>query len=105
MNSKDIPRACLEEGSPKTSQEELDDMKQKMHDMQLDMDILKDTIAVLKKDLGINLDPLKNREKVVIIDALQQKYSLPVLLLKLGLSRVVIITKRRYRTVVTNMPA
>ncbi|BAL83118.1 putative transposase [Selenomonas ruminantium subsp. lactilytica TAM6421] len=87
MNSKDIPRACLEEGSPKTSQEELDDMKQKMHDMQLEMDILKETIAVLKKDPGINLDPLKNREKVVIIDALQQKYSLPVLLLKLGLSR------------------
>ena len=58
-----------------------------MHDMQLEMDILKETIAVLKKDPGINLDPLKNREKVVIIDALQQKYSLPVLLLKLGLSR------------------
>ena len=55
--------------------------------MQLEMDILKETIAVLKKDPGINLDPLKNREKVVIIDALQQKYSLPVLLLKLGLSR------------------
>ena len=55
--------------------------------MQLEMDILKETISVLKKDLGINLDPLKTREKVVIIDALQQKYSLPELLLKLGLSR------------------
>ena len=55
--------------------------------MQLEMDILKETIAVLKKDPGINLKPLKNREKIVIIDALQHKYSLPVLLLKLGLSR------------------
>lgn len=65
----------------------MDVLKQKMHDMQLEMDILKETIAVLKKDPGINLTPLKNREKVVIIDALQHKYSLPVLLLKLGLSR------------------
>ena len=87
MNSKDIPRDSLKEGSLETSQDELDALKQKMHDMQLEMDILKETIAVLKKDPGINLDPLKNREKVVIIDALQQKYSLPELLLKLGLSR------------------
>ncbi|SHL11461.1 hypothetical protein SAMN05216582_1497, partial [Selenomonas ruminantium] len=87
MNQKDIPRGSLKEGSLEVPQEELDALKQKMHDMQLEMDILKETIAVLKKDPGINLEPLKNREKVVIIDALQQKYSLPVLLLKLGLSR------------------
>ena len=87
MNSKDIPRDSLKESSLETSQNELDALKQKMHDMQLEMDILKETIAVLKKDPGINLEPLKNREKVVIIDALQQKYSLPELLLKLGLSR------------------
>ena len=87
MNSIDISRDGLKEGSLEASQEELDVLKQKMHGMQLEMDILKETIAVLKKDPGINLTPLKNREKVVIIDALQHKYSLPVLLLKLGLSR------------------
>ena len=87
MNSKDISGDSLKEGSLEASQEELEVLKQKMHGMQLEMDILKETIAVLKKDPGINLKPLKNREKIVIIDALQHKYSLPVLLLKLGLSR------------------
>ena len=57
MNSKDISRNSLKEGSLEASQEELDVLKQKMHDMQLEMDILKETIAVLKKDPGINLNP------------------------------------------------
>ena len=61
--------------------------------MQLEMDILKETIAVLKKDPGINLDPLKNREKVVIIDALQQKYSLVNCKLKLNRN----IIKKHYQ--------
>ena len=33
MNSKDIPRDSLKEGSLETSQDELDALKQKMHDM------------------------------------------------------------------------
>lgn len=53
MNSKDISRDSLKEGSLEASQEELDVLKQKMYDMQLEMDILKKTIAVLKKDPGI----------------------------------------------------
>lgn len=53
MNSIDISRDGLKEGSLEASQEELDVLKQKMHDMQLEMDILKETIAVLKKDPGI----------------------------------------------------
>jgi len=87
MNSKDVPRDNLKEGSIEPSRAELEALKQKMLDMQLEMDILKGTIDVLKKDLGINLSPLKNWGKVVIIDALKNKYSLPVLLLKLGLSK------------------
>ena len=46
MNSIDISRDGLKEGSLEASQEELDVLKQKMYDMQLEMDILKETIAV-----------------------------------------------------------
>lgn len=46
MNSIDISRDGLKEGSLEASQEELDVLKQKMHGMQLEMDILKETIAV-----------------------------------------------------------
>jgi len=53
MNSIDISRDGLKEGSLEASQEELEVLKQKMHDMQLEMDILKETIAVLKKAQGI----------------------------------------------------
>lgn len=87
MNSKSIPRKSLKEGSLNPSHEEIDALKQKIHDMQLEMDILKETITVLKKDPGINLTPLKNREKVVIIDALKNKYSLPLLLMRLEISK------------------
>ena len=34
--------------------------------MQMEIDILKATIDVLKKDLGISLDELKNSEKLIV---------------------------------------
>ncbi|XBX03716.1 IS3 family transposase [Enterocloster clostridioformis] len=42
---------------------------------------------VLKKDPGINTETLKDREKAVIVDALKDKYPLPLLLGKLGLPK------------------
>ena len=53
----------------------------------MEIDILKATIDVLKKDPGINLDMLKNSEKTVMIDALRTKYALSDLLHRLSLSR------------------
>ena len=58
-----------------------------MQDMQLEIDILKETINVLKKDPDIDQSALSNREKAVIIDVLKNKYSLPSLLQKLQLSK------------------
>lgn len=58
-----------------------------MHDMQLEIDILKETINVLKKDPDIDQSALSNREKAVIIDVLKNRYSLPLLLQKLQLSK------------------
>lgn len=42
-----------------------------MDGMQMEIDILKETINVLKKDPGINTETLKNREKAAIVDALK----------------------------------
>lgn len=65
-----------------TSAEDINDLKAQMLDMQMEIDILKETINVLKKDPGIDQTALTNREKAVIIDALKNKYSLPDLLKK-----------------------
>ena len=56
-------------------------------EMQLEIDILKETINVLKKDPDIDQSALSNREKAVIIDVLKNRYSLPLLLQKLQLSK------------------
>lgn len=86
MNTQDDPRGVLYEGAP-ASTAEIDSLKQQIQDMQLEIDILKETINVLKKDPGVNKEALKNREKAVIVDALKKRYSLPLLLNRLGLSK------------------
>ena len=69
------------------SAEDINALKAQMIDMQMEIDILKETINVLKKDPGVNQEALNNREKAVIIDALKNKYSLPKLCRKLCISR------------------
>ena len=75
--------------SPKDIQSinDIEALKAQMMDMQMEIDILKETINVLKKDPGVNQEALSNREKAVIIDALKNKYSLPKLCWKLCISR------------------
>ena len=59
-------------GGENTITNELDILKQQLRDMQMEIDILKETINVLKKDPGVNMGFLKNREKAVIVDALKK---------------------------------
>ena len=70
-----------------TSAEDINELKAQMLDMQMEIDILKETINVLKKDPGIDQTALTNWEKAVIIDALKNKYSLPDFLKKLNLAK------------------
>ena len=70
-----------------TSAEDINELKAQMLDMQMEIDILKETINVLKKDPDIDQSALSNREKAVIIDVLKNRYSLPLLLQKLQLSK------------------
>ena len=85
-SSNERRRGKLTAGEPAPSKE-LDELKAKVQDMQLEIDILKQTIDVLKKDPGINKTPLSNGEKIVIVDALKTKYPLPVLLKKLKMAK------------------
>ena len=86
MNSRDIKREKLKEGDSAGSVE-TEKLKKQLYDLQMEVDILKETIEVLKKDPGIDLRALKNSEKAVMIDALRGIYSLPTLLQKLDLPR------------------
>jgi len=88
MNPTDKPRGKLIEGESASSKE-IDKLKAKMLDMQMEIDILKATIDIIKKDQGVSLTVLKNREKTAIADALKERYALTVLLAQLSLSRSV----------------
>jgi len=50
-------------------------------------DLLKKANELLKKDLGIDLRLLTNREKTLLVDALRQTYMLPELFAELNLAR------------------
>ena len=86
MNSKDDPRGILKKGIP-SSTNEISSLKQQMVEMQLEIDILKETINVLKKDPGVSKAPLKNKEKAAIVDALKDRYTLPMILRKLEMPK------------------
>ncbi len=79
-NDKNIPPDTLEEENTPAPAYEIEQLHAQMQDMQMKIDILKETINVLKKDPGIGQSALKNREKAVIVDALKDKYPLPSLL-------------------------
>lgn len=87
MNDKNIKTGALTEGILDPPNAEMQQLLARMDGMQMEIDILKETINVLKKDPGINTETLKNREKAVIVDALKDKYPLPLLLGKLGLPK------------------
>lgn len=87
MNTKNIKPEELPDTDGKIPSEEVESFRKQMYELQLEVDILKETINVLKKDPGADLKDLKNREKVAVIDAMKEKYPLPVLLRKMKLPR------------------
>ena len=85
MNTKNIKPEKLPDTDGKIPSEEIESFRKQIYELQLEVDILKETINVLKKDPGADLKDLKNREKVAVIDAMKEKYPLPVLLRKISL--------------------
>ncbi len=98
-NNKNILPGELKEGiapaeSIDSASREVTELKNQMLEMQMEIDILKETINVFKKN-DIDQTILSNRKKAVISDALKTKYSLLRLLEKLNLSKISYSIKKK----------
>ena len=59
---------------------EAEALKRQVYRLQLEKDVLEKAAEILKKDEGVSLEKLTNREKAIVIDALRSKYKLHELL-------------------------
>jgi transposase InsO family protein/transposase-like protein len=59
---------------------QVDELKQQIYRLQLEKDVLEKAAEIIKKDQGINLRKLTNKEKAIVIDALRGKYTVKELL-------------------------
>ncbi|MGR8928726.1 MULTISPECIES: IS3 family transposase [Rhizobium] len=66
---------------------ELEALRSDVKRLQLEHDLLTKANELIKKDLGIDLRLLGNREKTLLVDALRQTYALPELLTRLEFAR------------------
>ena len=79
-SSKKITREKFLDTPPKSIPDsDVSEMQKKIKELELDVDILKETINILKKDPGVDMKMIQNNEKVLIVDALKNKYALPLL--------------------------
>ncbi|MEE3399962.1 MAG: IS3 family transposase [Eubacterium sp.] len=60
--------------------EEHEKLKEEVFRAKLERDIYEKAAEVIKKDQGVSLKKMSNKEKVIVIDALRDKYKLKVLL-------------------------
>ena len=97
---KSIPRKPLSPDAPRPQSEEMQALQEQVRHLQFEVDVLKETLAVFKKDPGVDLTALKNREKAVIIGALREKYALPMLLTYFHMAR----SSYYYQQAVMNNP-
>lgn len=67
--------------------EDIDKLKARIEALQLENDVLRATLEVLRKDPGLNTSELTNREKVLVIDALRPRYRLSKLLTRLEIAK------------------
>lgn len=79
-SKKQIKREPMNVNDNNLKEQNFLELQDQIKQLQMEVDVLKETLNLLKKDQGINIMELKNREKAVIIDALKEKYSLPWLL-------------------------
>lgn len=66
---------------------ERDRLLQEVHRLQLEKDILEKAAEIIKKEQGITLDSLTNREKAIVIDALRDRYHLKELLVAFHMAK------------------
>ena len=66
---------------------QLESLRRDIRHLQLEHDLLKKANEILKKDAGVDLQLLTNREKTLLVDALKETYALSDLLAELRLAR------------------
>lgn len=66
---------------------EIERLRKEVYQLQLEKDILEKAAQIIKKEEGISLNDLTNKEKVTLIDALKEKYSLNELLIELKIAK------------------
>lgn len=86
-SKKQIKRENIDVNAENTSANEISELRGQMKQLQMEVDVLKEALNLLKKDPGINVTELKNREKAVVIDAMKYKYPLPDLLKLLNMAK------------------
>lgn len=68
-------------------EQQLEALKGELRRLQLEHDLLKKANEIIKKDLGVNLQLLTNREKTMLVDALRPAHAVKELLAALDLAR------------------
>ena len=66
---------------------ELHKLQEDVYRLQMQKDILEKAGKIIKKDQGISLDELSNREKALLIDALRDRYRLKDLLYEIHMPK------------------
>ena len=61
-------------------QEQTEALNKEVYRLRLERDVLEKAAEIIKKDQGVSLETMTNREKAIVIDALREKYSLKELL-------------------------
>ena len=66
---------------------QIEDLNRDVHRLRMEKDILEMAAKIIKKDEGISLESLTNREKATVIDALRKKYKVADLISATGIAR------------------
>ena len=72
---------------PSELERQVEILRRDIWKLQLEHGLLKKTNELIKKDLGVDLRLLTNREKMLLVDALRDSYALSELFAELGLAR------------------
>ena len=79
-SKKQIKRENIDFNIEHSKQQDISELQEQIKQLQMEVDVLKEALNLLKKDPGINITKLKNHEKAVVIDAVKDKYPLQPLL-------------------------
>lgn len=66
---------------------QIEELNRDVHRLRMEKDILEMAAKIIKKDEGISLETLTNREKATVIDALRKRYKVAELISATGIAR------------------